>query len=257
MFLENITLEITPLQDKDTLFFNDHYIRQRSEILGEPHIVKRAQGSALFFEDQPSYYEWLDNDLMKLEETREPLEKLFKNTVQNDALTLELAVFFDEAGYNLFSPFFNRNDQEIRDMLLAYINGVQAIYHHPSLGITIDISLVRLEIMQKQPRDLPHHNGERGRLLDSFCSYAKKNNPDEHHPNHWDMGLYVSGLDFYVMEAGRKNSATMGLAVVGGLCIDQYSCVIAELGATNQFGKPFPSAGFTSVYIAAHEIGHK
>nr|XP_034177349.1 A disintegrin and metalloproteinase with thrombospondin motifs adt-2 [Osmia lignaria] len=257
VFLENITLEITPLQDEDTLFLNDRYIRQRSETLGEPHIVKRAQGSALFFEDQPRYYEWLDNDLMKLEETREPLEKLIKNSVQNDALTLELAVFFDQAGYNLFSPFFNRNDEEVRDMLLAYINGVQAIYHHPSLGTTIDISLVRLEIMQKQPRDLPHHDGERGRLLDSFCSYAMKNNPDEHHPNHWDMGLYVSGLDFYVIEAGRKNSATMGLAVVGGLCIDRYSCVIAELGVTNQFGKPFPSAGFTSVYIAAHEIGHK
>lgn len=76
-------------------------------------------------------------------------------------------------------------------------------------------------------------------------------------PHHWDMGLYVSGLDFYAMEAGRKNSATMGLATVDGLCIDQYSCVIAELGVTNQFGKPFPSAGFTSIYIAAHEIGHK
>lgn len=143
-------------------------------------------------------------------------------------------------------------------MLLAYVNGVQAVYHHPSLGITIDISLVRLEIMQKQPHDLPHHDGERGKLLDSFCTYSmKKNPPDEFHPNHWDMGLYVSGLDFYVMEAGQKNSATMGLAVVGGLCIDQYSCVIAELGVTNQFGKPFPSAGFTSVYIAAHELGHK
>lgn len=174
-------------------------------------------------------------------------------------MTLELALFFDETGYNLFSPFFDDNfDEKILDMLLAYVNGVQAIYHHPSLGIAIDISLVRLEIMQKQPRDLPHHNGERGKLLDSFCNYALTKNPgDEFHPNHWDMGLYVSGLDFYVAETGRKNSATMGLAVVGGLCIDQYSCVIAELGVTDQFGKPFPSAGFTSVYIAAHEIGHK
>lgn len=226
--------------------------------MGEPHIVKRAHSPFAFFEDDANYHAQFHNYITDGNELGEPLENFNEDNV-NDALTLELALFFDETGYNLFSPFFDDNfDEEILDMLLAYVNGVQAIYHHPSLGIAIDISLVRLEIMQKQPRDLPHHNGERGKLLDSFCNYALKKNPgDEFHPNHWDMGLYVSGLDFYVTETGRKNSATMGLAVVGGLCIDQYSCVIAELGVTDQFGKPFPSAGFTSVYIAAHEIGHK
>lgn len=210
----------------------------------------------MFFEnDLEEHYK--RDDFTKIDLAKEKLNK-FKGKKSDKALTLELAVFFDEPGYNLFAPFFDRNDEDLRDMMLAYINAVQAIYHHPSLGIIIDISLVRLDIMQKQPRDLPHFNGERGSLLDSFCNYAvKRNPPDEFHPGHWDMGLYVSGLDFYVIEAGQKNSATMGLASVGGVCIDQYSCVIAELGVTNQYGKPFPSAGFTSVYIAAHEIGHK
>lgn len=49
----------------------------------------------------------------------------------------------------------------------------------------------------------------------------------------------------------------MGLATVGGVCLDKYACIIAEFGTTNVFGKPYPSAGFTSVYILAHEIGHK
>lgn len=64
-------------------------------------------------------------------------------------------------------------------------------------------------------------------------------------------------LDFYHIEKGRKSGVTMGLATVGGVCLDKYACVIAELGTTNVFGKPYPSAGFTSVYILAHEIGHK
>ncbi|XP_033324352.2 ADAMTS metallopeptidase stall [Megalopta genalis] len=254
VFLDNITFEITPLQTEDISFFNDHRIKQRSESLGEPHIVKRAQAPFILFEDELKHYKrnGFDNNVLDEGEPKE-----IRNNNLEEALTLELAVFFDEPGYKLFSPFFDRNDEDIRDMMLAYINGVQAVYHHPSLGILIDISLVRLEIMQKQPRDLPHFDGERGSLLDSFCNYAmKKNQKDEYHPDHWDMGLYVSGLDFYAVEAGQKNSATMGLATVGGVCIDQYSCVIAELGVTNQFGKPFPSAGFTSVYIAAHEIGH-
>ncbi|CAL7949928.1 unnamed protein product [Xylocopa violacea] len=256
VFLENATLEIIPLQDQEVSLLDDRYIRRRSETSGEPHIIKRAFRPLTFFEDQTKYYTQLHNNFIEESQITEPLENLFRSDA-NDVLTLELALFFDEAGYNLFSPFFDKNDEEIRDMLLAYVNGVQAIYHHPSLGVTIDISLVRLEIMEKQPWDLPHHDGERGKLLDSFCNYAMKKNPtDDSHPNHWDMGLYVSGLDFYAIEAGQKNSATMGLAIVGGLCIAQYSCVIAELGVTNQFGKPFPSAGFTSVYIAAHEIGH-
>lgn len=246
-----------PLQSQEISFFDD--IKRRSETLRELHIVKRTYGPFTFFEDELKYYIPVYNYLRKEEgnQNEEPFENINKNNI-NDALTLELALFFDETGYNLFSPFFDRNDEKILDMLLAYINGIQAVYHHPSLGIAIDISLIRLEIMQKQPEDLPHHDGERGKLLDSFCNYAKKNNPtNEFNPNHWDMGLYVSGLDFYVMEGGQKNSATMGLAIVNGLCIEQYSCVIAELGVTNQFGKPFPSAGFTSVYVAAHEMGHK
>jgi len=48
-----------------------------------------------------------------------------------------------------------------------------------------------------------------------------------------------------------------GLATVGGVCSEKYSCIIAEFGSTDALGKPYPSAGFTSVYILAHEIGHR
>lgn len=61
-------------------------------------------------------------------------------------------------------------------------------------------------------------------------------------------------LDFFAYENGQRSTVTMGLATVGGVCLDQYACVIAEFGTTNVFGKPYPSAGFTSVYIMAHEV---
>ncbi|KAG7203022.1 hypothetical protein KM043_010147 [Ampulex compressa] len=258
VFLENVALEITPIEiPSGSSSPYDHYISERSEVLGEPHIVKRSRLSA----NMESHNEIFEQR-QKLHETKtaslvsELLAKLGKRRF-DEVLSLELAVFFDQAGYDLFSPFLDHDDSQIRDMLLAYVNGIQALYHHPSLGVTMDISLVRLDIMQKQPRDLPHFDGERGGLLDSFCNYAKTHNPlGDDHPDHWDMGLYVSGLDFYAFENGKRNSGTMGLATVGGLCLDHYSCVIAELGVTNRFGKPYPSAGFTSVYVAAHEIGH-
>lgn len=48
--------------------------------------------------------------------------------------------------------------------------------------------------MKRQPSDLPHYNGERSKLLDSFCDYQEKLNPKgDTNPQHWDMGLYISG----------------------------------------------------------------
>lgn len=49
----------------------------------------------------------------------------------------------------------------------------------------------------------------------------------------------------------------MGLAPVGGVCLPAHACVVSEFGTTDVLGRPYPSAGFTSVYILAHEIGHK
>lgn len=38
---------------------------------------------------------------------------------------VEVALFFDEAGYKLFQPYLHNDDKQLRDMLLAYINGVR------------------------------------------------------------------------------------------------------------------------------------
>jgi hypothetical protein len=39
-------------------------------------------------------------------------------------LTVEVGVFFDEAAYKIFAPFFNYDSKRLQDMLLAYMNGV-------------------------------------------------------------------------------------------------------------------------------------
>ncbi|XP_030026870.2 A disintegrin and metalloproteinase with thrombospondin motifs adt-2 [Manduca sexta] len=170
--------------------------------------------------------------------------------------TIEIALFLDEAGYKLFYPFLNYNEADLRDMLLAYINGVQALYQHSSLGTHVQLSLVRLTFLRTQPSALSAH-AERSHLLDSFCAYQKSLNvDDDDDPQHWDMALLLSGLDFYSEEGGRRNGVTMGLAPVGGVCLPAHACVVSEFGTSDLLGRPYPSAGFTSVYILAHEIGH-
>ena len=48
----------------------------------------------------------------------------------------------------------------------------------------------------------------------------------------------------------------MGLSAVGGICYTKFACTIAEMGVKDHSGKPYPSSGFTSVFVIAHELGH-
>lgn len=92
---------------------------------------------------------------------------------------------------------------------------MQALYHLPSLGQPIDLAIVYMEMHAKNPAGMPTHNGERGKLLDSFCAYQKGiNKPSDSDPEHWDMGLLLSGLDFYAVENGKNNYVTMGKILI-------------------------------------------
>lgn len=92
---------------------------------------------------------------------------------------------------------------------------MQAMYHLPSLGQAIDMSIVYMEFQAKQPANLATAGGERGALLDNFCKYQQNmNKPSDSDAEHWDMALYLSGLDFYAVENGVNNYVTMGQSII-------------------------------------------
>ncbi|XP_052864441.1 A disintegrin and metalloproteinase with thrombospondin motifs adt-2-like [Anopheles cruzii] len=234
-------------------FRQPHLIRrlklQKTPDVSYEIVRRRAQSEIHLLGDTLGQKNYSSNELEVIELVRDVRNR--SALLRHGTPTVELAVFFDEAAYRTFAPYFKHSDGALKDFLLAYINGIQALYQHPSLGIGIDVVLVYLEVMHSQPAAMPHYNGERSLLLDSFCTYQNTLNRGR-----WDMALYLTGLDIYAVENGRRNGATMGLATVGGVCLSEYACVIAEFGARNVFGKPYPSSGFTSIFIAAHEIGH-
>jgi len=51
--------------------------------------------------------------------------------------TIEVALFFDAAGYKLFSPYFSGNDVKLRDMLLAYMNGVCCVKYTKRISLSV------------------------------------------------------------------------------------------------------------------------
>ena len=136
------------------------------------------------------------------------------------------------------------------------MNSIQAIYNFDSLGTKVDFSIVHLDI--HKTRQFDNKQGDRAPMLTSFCQYQKSKNPSgDDNSGHWDIGLLVSGVDFWASDGhGGKSYLTMGLATVTGICTPDYGCVIGEMGVRDSTGKPYPSTGFTSVYVMAHEIGH-
>ncbi|XP_067213581.1 A disintegrin and metalloproteinase with thrombospondin motifs adt-2-like isoform X2 [Linepithema humile] len=235
VLLKDDTLEIRPLRDDlaSSSLTDNFCVKEEINIsFGKTHLIKRS----LQLSADTSFYN-LNNFKLK--------RRYVKNTQKK--LTIELAVFFDEAAYRTFMPFLDENKKMLRMLILAYVNNIQAVFHHPSLGVSIDISLVYLEIMEKQPSHLPVFGGNASEVLDLFCYYAQtRNPPDDNDPHHWDVGLYVTGINIGEMEEG-----ILGLAHPDGGCNLTKSCAIVEFGTASKI-----STGFSSSLIAAHEIGH-
>nr|XP_012234871.1 PREDICTED: A disintegrin and metalloproteinase with thrombospondin motifs 3-like [Linepithema humile] len=237
VFFKDDTLEIKTLRDNHASLSSIDDLCVKEEInvsFGKAHLIKR---SLQLFADS-SFHDFYNF-------------KLKRRHVQNmqEKLTIELAVFFDVAAYRTFISFLDEDNGKLRNMILAYVNRIQAMFHHSSLGVSIDISLVHLEIMDEQPSNLPVSDGNATKLLNSFCKYAEtRNPPDDNDPRHWDISLYITGIDFW-----KKKGllGTLGLAYLNGVCSLNKSCAIVEFGIADKL-----SSGFTSSVTAAHEIGH-
>lgn len=179
--------------------------------------------------------------------------------------------------------------------VMAMINGVQLLYHHPSLGHQINFILKRLEILHNDPKEL-RRSSDIDIFLNSFCMWQRKFNPvADDNIFHFDHAviltgklfpfydarsnrinlssfrlfvcairfkrklnlnldfhtfssnwIFRTGLDLYVVSKnGKISSQVVGLAPVAGMCTSTSSCTINE-------GKHFES-----VFVVAHEIGHK
>ena len=84
------------------------------------------------------------------------------------------------------------------------------LYHSDRLETKIGILLVRMEIFTAPLYNLDKKDGEIEAYLNSFCVWQKVENPEywnkrSFHPEHWDHGLLLTGLDLYD-ETPKENS---------------------------------------------------
>ena len=216
------TFEIAPLTERLKQIAEPNYFRRRGGmpeisagmLINDLYLVKRAIFPN-FIEDEEDNKEidvdsWYPDlvQVLDVEEYEFPIESDDQATdTENQNKIIEMAVFLDLAGYNRLSQLYS--DEEIESVVLAYINQVAALYHIPSLGQQIDITITYLgtlntcnfklknlhilEIMKYQNFD--SHEGRREKLLQSFCDYSNGLNPEDDlsDPRHWDIGEWEVG----------------------------------------------------------------
>ena len=78
--------------------------------------------------------------------------------------------------------------------------------------------------------------GRASRCADRISSRSynnELNERDDRHPGHWDLGVYLTGIDLYE-DYGYKDYGTLGLAYTNGMCHEKFSCVISEFGVAKR-----------------------
>jgi len=234
--MENDILHIRPLQNvfRPLAFIDDFCIREQINIsFAKLHLIKKFPQ---YFIDSDSYHLHKIRSKRHDEGTRNKSGLPLETEEKQKNFTIELAVFVDAEAYNHFRPYMNMT--QMRNMMLEYVSYIQTFFHHPSLGVRIDISLVRLDIMDTQPSDL-QIDTDSAIVLSTFCQYAKTHNPpDDNDPGHWDIGLYVTGTDLFEfrivtkhgifkIEKNLEKVPVMGKSFSNTVC-STYPCAVVK-----------------------------
>uniref|UniRef100_A0A3B5B0X4 ADAM metallopeptidase with thrombospondin type 1 motif 3 n=1 Tax=Stegastes partitus TaxID=144197 RepID=A0A3B5B0X4_9TELE len=120
--------------------------------------------------------------------------------------------------------------EHVQNYLLTLMNIVNEIYHDESLGVHINVVLVRMIILIER--------GNPSRSLENVCRWAfvqQKGDPD--HAEHHDHAIFLT-------RQGFGPTGMQGYAPVTGMCHPVRSCTLNH------------EDGFSSAFVVAHETGH-
>uniref|UniRef100_A0A4X2L2Q6 ADAM metallopeptidase with thrombospondin type 1 motif 7 n=1 Tax=Vombatus ursinus TaxID=29139 RepID=A0A4X2L2Q6_VOMUR len=130
----------------------------------------------------------------------------------------------------------------VENYVLTVMNMVAGLFHDPSIGNPIHISIVRLILLEKEEEDLKitHHADN---TLRSFCKWQKSiNMKGDTHPLHHDVAVLLTRRD--LCAAMNRPCETLGLSHVSGMCQPHRSCNVNE------------DTGLPLAFTVAHELGH-
>ncbi|NXR16754.1 ATS3 metalloproteinase, partial [Cinclus mexicanus] len=128
--------------------------------------------------------------------------------------------------------------EHVQNYLLTLMNIVNEIYHDESLGVHINVVLVRMIMLGYAKSISLIERGNPSRSLENVCRWAyQQQKSDPGHAEHHDHAIFLTRQDFG--PAGMQ-----GYAPVTGMCHPVRSCTLNH------------EDGFSSAFVVAHETGH-
>ncbi|XP_056889488.1 A disintegrin and metalloproteinase with thrombospondin motifs 3 isoform X2 [Takifugu flavidus] len=128
--------------------------------------------------------------------------------------------------------------EHVQNYLLTLMNIVNEIYHEESLGVHINVVLVRMIMLGYAKSISLIERGNPSRSLENVCRWAfvqQKSDPD--HAEHHDHAIFLT-------RQGFGPTGMQGYAPVTGMCHPVRSCTLNH------------EDGFSSAFVVAHETGH-
>lgn len=190
------------------------------------------------------------------------------STSSSAPILIKLALFVDNSLNRHLKYDLMLNGTEIRELLHGYVRQIDSLFstlRSDSIS-RIHVSLVEIRFEQRGFHG-ELHGGDIDSLLSDFCLY--QNSERKLAPIGWDLAMLLTSMDLYSSEevetsSMAASSTTMGISPVQGINWPELSCSIVEFGLgyeTDQLNdtvqhRVYPSRGFGSAWVAAHEIAH-
>ncbi|KAI1900374.1 hypothetical protein AGOR_G00049300 [Albula goreensis] len=128
--------------------------------------------------------------------------------------------------------------EHVQNYLLTLMNIVNEIYHDDSLGVHINVVLVRMIMLGYAKSISLIERGNPSRSLENVCRWAfVQQKPDPEHSEHHDHAIFLT-------RQGFGPTGMQGYAPVTGMCHPVRSCTLNH------------EDGFSSAFVVAHETGH-
>nr|XP_061818785.1 A disintegrin and metalloproteinase with thrombospondin motifs 2-like [Nerophis lumbriciformis] len=136
-----------------------------------------------------------------------------------------------------YSVLLFHGQEHVQRYLLTLMNIVNEIYQDHSLGANINVVLVRIIMLSPSKSQELISVGNAQKSLENVCGWSYFQQRDQDHDQQHDHLVYLSRREF-------GPSGMQGYAPVTGMCQMHQSCVLVI------------EDGFSSAFVAAHEIGH-
>uniref|UniRef100_A0A7M4FX41 ADAM metallopeptidase with thrombospondin type 1 motif 14 n=1 Tax=Crocodylus porosus TaxID=8502 RepID=A0A7M4FX41_CROPO len=204
--------------------------QQEKEENGRAHVIYRRSIACPL----PASEVWrinLPNSLDLIEDRLGEVERKRRHAKKDD-YNIEVLLAVDDSVVRFHGK------EHVQNYVLTLMNIVDEIYHDESLGVHINIVLVRMIMVGYRQSVSLIERGNPSRSLEQVCRWAhSQQRSDPEHAEYHDHAVFLTRQDFG--PAGMQ-----GYAPVTGMCHPLRSCTLNH------------EDGFSSAFVVAHETGH-